>query len=60
MTNGKQGGFMVGQDHGLDGKGTTSIRRKALIDVLLSVGGLAAVFAGIAIFNVLISWLHWR
>lgn len=44
---------------GLEGNGTASIRRKALIAIALNLGGLAGVFAGIAIFNSLVSWLHW-
>jgi hypothetical protein len=36
-----------------------SVRREALIDIALNLGGLAAVFAGIAIFNSLLTWLHW-
>ncbi|HUJ31048.1 MAG TPA: hypothetical protein VLY23_07185 [Candidatus Acidoferrum sp.] len=36
------------------------VRREVLLNVALSLGGLAAVFGGIEIFNFLVSWLHWH
>jgi len=51
---------MAGETTGLRGNGASSIRRKILIEVVLSAGGLVTAFAGIGIFNALISWLHWR
>ena len=35
------------------------LRRETLLDVGLTVGGLAAVLAGIEFFNSLVTWLHW-
>jgi hypothetical protein len=51
---------MVSKTAGLEGKVAASMGREAVVDMVLSAGGLAAVFAGTAIFNALISWLHWR
>jgi hypothetical protein len=45
---------------GLEGNAVASMRREVVIDMVLSAGGLAAVFAGTAIFNALIGWLHWH
>ena len=35
------------------------LRRETLLGVGLTVGGLAAVLAGIEFFNSLVTWLHW-
>jgi hypothetical protein len=35
------------------------LRRETMVGVGLSVGGLAAVLAGIEFFNSLVIWLHW-
>jgi hypothetical protein len=39
-------------------KSQEMLRRETLIQVSLAVGGLAAIFAGIALFNSLVSKLH--
>ena len=36
-----------------------SLRRETMLGVGLTVGGLAALFAGIEFFNSLVTWLHW-
>jgi hypothetical protein len=36
-----------------------SLRRDTMVGVGLTVGGLAALFAGIKFFNSLVTWLHW-
>jgi hypothetical protein len=36
-----------------------SLRRETMVGVGLTVGGLAALFAGIEFFNSLVTWLHW-
>jgi Ca2+/Na+ antiporter len=36
-----------------------SLRRETMLGVRLTVGGLAALFAGIEFFNSLVTWLHW-
>ena len=51
---------MVSKTTGLGGKAAASMRREVVVDMVVSAAGLAAVFAGTAIFNALISWLHWR
>jgi hypothetical protein len=51
---------MVSDTTELESNAGASIRREVLIDIVLSVGGLAAVFAGTEIFNALVTWLHWR
>jgi hypothetical protein len=35
------------------------LRRETLIHLGLAVGGLAGLFAGIELFNSLVTWLHW-
>lgn len=35
------------------------LRRKTMLGVGLTVGGLAAVLAGIEFLNSLVTWLHW-
>lgn len=42
----------------LKAKSQEFLRRETLIQVSLAVGGLAAIFAGIALFNSLVSKLH--
>lgn len=37
-----------------------SVRRETLIQLSVAVGGLAALFAGIELFNSLVTWLHWN
>jgi hypothetical protein len=56
----RQSRFMVSDTTELESNAGASIRREVLIDIVLSVGGLAAVFAGTEIFNALVTWLHWR
>jgi hypothetical protein len=36
-----------------------SLRRETMVGVGLTIGGLAALFAGIEFFNSLVTWLHW-
>jgi hypothetical protein len=35
------------------------LRRETMVGVGLTVGGLAAVLAGIEFLNSLVTWLHW-
>ena len=41
-----------------EGKAETLARREAVISLVLGVGGLAALFAGIELFNSLATWAH--
>ena len=36
-----------------------TLRQEAMLRVGLTLGGLAALFAGIEFFNSLVTWLHW-
>jgi hypothetical protein len=36
------------------------LRRRTLIDLGFSAGGMAALFAGIKLFSSLVTWLHWN
>jgi hypothetical protein len=42
------------------GKAEGTSRREALAQIGLTLGGLAALFAGIVLFNSLVTWLHWN
>ena len=47
-----------GASGSVKGKSQEFLRRETMIQVSLLVGGLAAIFAGIALFNSLVSKLH--
>jgi hypothetical protein len=50
--------FLGGASSSVKSKSRETLRRETLIQVSLAVGGLAAIFAGIALFNSLVSKLH--